>query len=118
MQVQDAEERSAPAPSNELRIPEGSSSIDLREKGLQSVPAQVWVSAAALQRLNLSSNEIQAVPAERLAACTALQVRQHFPLCAPHPIVRKFVQLIPSGKSARLIHEMSQVAHFTVNGKY
>ena len=74
MQVAEAAERREPATCQDIRIPEGASSIDLKARGLQHVPDQVWASAAGLQRLDLSSNQIAALPPLQLGACTALQV--------------------------------------------
>lgn len=74
MQVPGAEERRDSATHQEIRIPGGASSIDLKARGLQQAPDQVWASATGLQRLDLSSNMIAALPVLQLAACTALQV--------------------------------------------
>ena len=75
----EAEEGRESATCQEIRIPEGASSIDLKAQGLQQVPDQVWASAAGLQRLDLSSNVIAALPALQLEACTALQVGSNAP---------------------------------------
>ena len=70
----EAKGRRQSATCQDIKVPEGASSIDLKAQGLQQVPDQVWASAAGLQRLDLSSNMIAALPALQLAACTALQV--------------------------------------------
>ena len=75
----EAKESRESATCQEIRIPEGASSIELKARGLQQVPDQVWASAEGLQRLDLSSNRIAALPALQLAACTALQVGSDAP---------------------------------------
>lgn len=76
--VQAPEPKAAQEPhgASGMRIPDSATSIDLRGKGLQHVPDQVWASAAVIQRLDLASNALRALPQGELAACTALQVRQ------------------------------------------
>ena len=103
MQVPGAEERRDSRTYQEIRIPEGASSIDLKARGLQQVPDQVWASAAGLQRLDLSSNMIAALPALQLAACTALQVRSTAP--------RLSRQHTPSEK--KLAPFLSHILHVT-----
>ena len=77
MQISETGEREGAATCQDVRIPEGASSIALKAQGLQQVPDQVWANAAVLQRLDLSSNLIAALPAVQLAACTALQVESN-----------------------------------------
>ena len=63
-----------PQGSASTRIPAGATSIELRGRGLQQVPDQVWVSAATVQKLDLASNALKALDPGQLASCTALQV--------------------------------------------
>ena len=57
-----------------MEIPGGATAINLRGRGLQRVPEQVWASAATMRKLDLSSNALSALPPGDLLACTALQV--------------------------------------------
>ncbi|CAL5221783.1 g4045 [Coccomyxa viridis] len=63
-----------PQGSASTRIPAGATSIELRGRGLQQVPDQIWASAASLQKLNLAGNALKALDPGQLAPCTALQV--------------------------------------------
>ena len=64
-----------------VRIPDGITSIDMRAKGLQRVPDQVWAAATDMQNLDLSHNALCMLAPGQLTACTALQVWQKPPCC-------------------------------------
>ena len=69
-----APEHKTPQGVDGMEIPGGATAINLRGRGLQRVPDQVWVSAATMRKLDLSSNALSALPPGNLLACTALQV--------------------------------------------
>ena len=69
-----------------VRIPDGTTSIDMRAKGLQRVPDQVWAAATDMQNLDLSHNVLCTRAPCQLTAWTALQVWQEPFLLPQHSL--------------------------------